>query len=139
MVFIKYVIVAGSSTEIVAVHAIFSFTVETSHRKNCFRQCIRYIRISIQPRVGITHCCIIHCTVSPCLVRIVSNLVSLSSRRILISTQHTQFYLINRFVFQFTLEFHIYYIQVHIVVFQFMQDVERRIVTHVVFIRVECT
>ena len=139
MVFIKYVIVAGSSTEVVAVHAIFSFTVETSHRKNRYRQCIRYIRVSIQPRVSVTDSSIIHCTVSPCLVRIVSNLVSLSSSRILVSTQHTQFYLIDRFIFKLTLEFHIYYIQVHIVIVQFMQDIERRIVTYVVFIRVECT
>ena len=139
MVFVVYIIIASCGTEVPAIHLIFGLTIETTFFQYREWQRVCLVWISIQPWVCITHRSIIHRTISPSLITLISDCSGIGRCRILISTQYCEFYLRDWLIFQLSLELHVNHIQTQIVVFQFTENIEWSVVTHIEFIRIHCT
>ena len=139
MVFVIYIIIASCGTEVPAIHLKLSFTIETTLFQYREWQRVCLVWIGIQPWVCITHRSIIHRTISPSLITLISDCSGIGRCRILISTQYCEFYLRDWLIFQLSLELHVNHIQTQIVVFQFTENIERSVVTHIEFIRIHGT
>ena len=132
-----HIIIACCGTEVPAVHLVLCLAIETTIGQNRERQRVRFVRVFVQSWVVITRGGIVHGTESHSHVRVLSDLISLCCGRELICTQDSQFYFRNGLVLQFALNLHVNHIEVHEVVSQLIVNIERRIVSCVIFIWIQ--
>ena len=139
MVFVVYIIIASCGTEVPAIHLIFGLTIETTFFQYREWQRVCLVWIGIQPWVCITHRSIIHRTIGPSLITLVSNGSGIGRCRILVCTKYCKFHLSNRLILQFALELHVHNIEAQVVIIQFTEDIEWSIVAYIQFIRIHGT
>ncbi len=137
MVFVVYIIISSRCTEVVTEHAVVGTIQDTTIRKDGYRERIDIVWVCIQIVVILLNCRVTHCTICCSLVRIILDIVLVGSSSILNSTKSSKFNLSNRLVWERCLHTEVYYVEVDIVILQLMEDVEWRIVTSIICIRVK--
>ena len=125
MLIVENIVVANSSTNVPRVHLILRFTIETAFRKYRHWQGIRFVRISVQPRVAVADRSIVHSTESHCHVRVFTDLRRLCGRRNLVSTKKRHLYCAHWLIFQLCLKLEVDNIKVDKVVRKLVVNVER--------------
>ena len=142
MLVVPHLIICSRTAEVVLRHSVSVVVVDTAFRKDGNRQCVRIIRIRVQIRVDVADSGILRIdtgTVSIGLVGVVHNVVFLNRALIAVSSQSIQFQSLDRLPVQFSLEFQVRDADIHIVVFQLVEDVEIRPVALISLVRVERT
>ena len=137
VVFGIHIIIGCGSTEVVAVHVILGLTIETAIGQHADRERVGVIGVGIEPGVGISDGGVTHGAVGLGLVGRVVNLVHLRGGRELIGSDGREFHGSDGLVLQFGLELGVHNVEVHIVVFQLVEDVERSIVTGIELVGVK--
>ena len=131
--------VVGRGTEVVVAHPVVCLVHDAAFREHRVRQFSGIVRIVIEELVGVADDAVGHGAIGQSLVRIVLDVVLLRRGRVLEGAQGRKFEPADGLVFQFELEFGVQYTEVNVVVFQLIEDVERRIVGHIVGLGVEHT
>ena len=138
-ILIKGFAIVSCKTEVVVQHSVVSALVHTTIWQYSNRQCQRIVWICIEILVIVTNQRIAHGTISLSLIGRVLDLVLLRCSSILHGTQCREFQVLNRLVLQLALELRIDKIDINIVGFQLMQNIESCIVRMVISIWIERT
>ena len=131
-IMIERLAIVGCKTEVVIQHTIICTLIHTTIRQNRDWQCVWIIRVCIKILIGITNQRVAHSSIRLCLVRRVLYFILLTCCRIFYSSQSRKFQVFDWLVLQFTLKLCINKIDVNIVGFQLMQDIESCIVRMII-------
>ena len=138
-VFAKHIVILCGSTEVITEHTVISTVKNTTIRQHCNRQSIDVVWISIKVVITVAYSRSAHGAISHSLVRVVLYIVLLSGRTVLNCTKGCKFNLAYRLVAQFCLHTEVKHIEVDVVVFELVFDVERSIVAGVILVGIERT
>ena len=131
------VVVGGGGTEVPAGHLVVRPLVDTAVREDGDRVGILDVRILIEVGVVAPDGGRAHRPVSERLVGIVQDVVLAGRLRVLAGEQGGEFQVAEHLPLEFALETHVGHVQVQVVAVQLVEDVERRIVPGVVFVRIQ--
>ena len=134
---IERVVVADRSPEIAALGAKVAPFVDTSLGKDRIFVTVRLIGIVVEVGIVVLNDRGGHRTVGLRLIRAVLDVVLGARSLIFDCPKGRNFDFRSNLPFEFSLEFHVAHIQVHIVLGQLVLDVERSVIARIEFIRVE--
>ena len=136
---IEYIVVSSRKTGIPTKEVVTCSVKNTTLFEDWLWQSKWIVRISIKIRIGIADSCCTHCTISQSLIRVFTNDMLHRWSSTLNSYQSCKLQLCNWLIVNTCLYTEIVYIQVHIVIVQLIEDIERSIVTCIWLGWVECT
>ena len=139
MVVVVHVVVVDAGAEVPSKQAVVATFVDTAIGQHCDWERTRFVRVGVEERVVVAYGGCAHCAISQSLVGVFFDVVLLHGRRILHCAQQSQFHLVDRLVRELTRNADVGYREVHIVIIQFIEDVEWSIVASVELVRVEST
>ena len=121
----------GREAEVQTPHLVVRLLVDATLRQDADGQLVGVVLVAVQPRVGVADDGIVHGAVRLGLVALLHDLVLAARLRVLHCGQTANFQFFQRFPLQFALKLEVGHVQVDIVVVQFVEDIERRVVARV--------
>ena len=131
------VIVRGGQSHVPAEHLVVRPLEDTAVREHGDRKRVRIVGIGVQVGVGIPDRGRLHGTVGLRLVGIVQDVVLARGSGVLDRAEGGQLQLLEQLPFQLALETEVRHIQVHVVVLELVDDVERSVVAGVELVRIQ--
>ena len=139
MVVVVHVVVVDAGAEVPSKQAVVATFVDTAIGQHCDWERTWFVRVGVEERVVVAYGGCAHCAISQSLVGVFFDVVLLHGRRILHCAQQCELNLFDRLVRELTRNADVGYREVHIVIIQFIEDVEWSIVASVELVRVEST
>ena len=136
---VEDIVVGCRETRVPAEEVVAGAVENTAFRQDRFRQSERIVRVGIEVGIGIADGRRPHGPVSQCLVGVLAHDVFHRRGGALDGHQGGELHLRDGLVVDARLDAEVVDIEVHVVVVQLVEDVERRIVAGVEHVGVECT
>ena len=136
---VEHVVVAGRGAEVPRIHLVNRLAHEAALVEHRLRQRVDYVGVGVEPGVGVAHRGVVHHAEGHGLVTILFDELLLRGGGVLVGSDGAQLDGAHGLVLQLGLELGVEHVELHVVVGQFVVDVEGSIVAHVELVGIERT